>query len=275
LGITWAKFENNPILPQGTSGQWDNGWIETGCAVFAHNELKLYYDGGGGATGWFGRIGLAISDPLPAGTYAIGTGGNFATIQDAFDKLHNDGIAGEVTFELIDELYTAPADSFGFKLVGPIQGAGPNSRVTITPAQNKNVTLEGNGRNVLFFMNTSYVTLDGVDLFGATTLTVHSITNTQFDINNALGVYDNNDYDEFKNLIVSVEDYLRSSRGIFITGGTNPQSVPDSNLIMHNFIRKAGVAILLDKTTNNIIKANDIGSETDSLISWEFNPKDR
>jgi predicted GH43/DUF377 family glycosyl hydrolase len=268
MGVTWNKFQNNPIIQRGTTGQWDNGWIETGCAVFAHNELKLFYDGGGAATNWLGRIGFAISDPLPAGTYTVGTGGNFATIQDAFDKLHNDGVAGAVTFELIDELYTAPTDSFGFKLVGPIPGAGPNSRVTITPVQNKKVTLEGNGRKVLFFMNTSYVTLDGVELTGATTLTVHSSTNTQFDINNAVGVFENSDYNEFKNLIVIVEDYLRSSRGIFITGGTNPQSVPDSNLIMHNFIKKAGVAILVDKTTSSIIKANNIGSETDSLISW-------
>jgi len=49
---------------------------------------------------------------------------------------------GNVTLELIDVLYTAPTDSFGFKLVGPIPGAGPDSRVTIKPAENKNVTIE-------------------------------------------------------------------------------------------------------------------------------------
>ncbi len=104
MGVTWNKFQNNPIIQRGTTGQWDNGWIETGCAVFAHNELKLYYDGGGAVTGNRGRIGLAISDPLPAGTYTVGTGGNFATIQKAFDKLETDGVAGNVTFELIDNL---------------------------------------------------------------------------------------------------------------------------------------------------------------------------
>ena len=146
MGITWTKYSGNPIIERGTSGQWDNGWIETGCAVFAHNELKLYYDGGGAATGYLGRIGLAISDPLPAGTYTIGTGGNFATIQDAFNKLETDGVAGNVTLELIDELYTAPTDSFGFFLNGPIPGASQNSRVTFKPAENKNVTIEGSDR---------------------------------------------------------------------------------------------------------------------------------
>lgn len=38
-------------------------------------------------------------DPLPAGTYSVGTGGYFATIQAAFDKLSVDGIAGEVILD--------------------------------------------------------------------------------------------------------------------------------------------------------------------------------
>ena len=50
------------------------------------------------------------------------------------------------------------------KLNGPIPGAGPNSRVTIKPAENKNVTIEGSGRAVVSFLNTRYVTIDGVDL---------------------------------------------------------------------------------------------------------------
>ena len=212
--------------------------------------------------------GIIPPGPLTFGTYSVGTNGFFNSIESVFDKLETDGVAGNVTFELIDNLYTAPTDSFGFKLNGPIPGAEPTSRVTIKPAQNKNVTIEGNGQNVLFFMNTSYLTLDGVDLTGATTLTVHSITNTQFDKNNAVGVYENSDYNEIKNLVVSVEDYLRNSRGIFVAGGTNPQSVPDSNLIMHNFIKKAGVAIYVRVTTGSIIRGNNIGSETDSLISW-------
>ena len=64
------------------------------------------------------QIGLATSPYLPnailPGTYTVGTGGNFATIQEAFDKLSTDGVAGNVTLELIDDLYTAPADSIRF-----------------------------------------------------------------------------------------------------------------------------------------------------------------
>jgi predicted GH43/DUF377 family glycosyl hydrolase len=60
-GKTWHKYSGNPILSRGQTGQWDNGWIETGSIILKDNEFKLYYDGGGNATGWMGRIGLATS----------------------------------------------------------------------------------------------------------------------------------------------------------------------------------------------------------------------
>ena len=66
---------------------------------------------------------------------------------------------------------------YGFLLNGPIPGAGPSSRVTIKPATNKNVIIEGNGGTTFNLLNTSYVTLDGVSLTGATTLTIHTLKN--------------------------------------------------------------------------------------------------
>ncbi|MBK7377938.1 MAG: right-handed parallel beta-helix repeat-containing protein [Ignavibacteriales bacterium] len=212
--------------------------------------------------------GIIPPGPLTFGTYSVGTNGFFNTIESVFTKLETDGITGAVTLELIDELFTAPADTFGFLLDGPIAGAGPNSRITIKPAANKNIILEGNGQNVLCFMNTSYLTLDGVDLSGATTLTVHSIANTQFDKNNGVGFYDNSDNNVIKNLNIVVDDYLRISFAIFIGGATNLLALPDSNLIENNFIKKAGIAICLSYGNGNIIKQNNIGSGTDSLISW-------
>ena len=68
-------------------------------------------------------------------------------------NLSTDGVAGNVTLELIDDLYTAPTDSFGFILNGPIPGAGPNSRVTIKPAVNKNVTIEGDRNGLAVVLN--------------------------------------------------------------------------------------------------------------------------
>ena len=137
---------------------------------------KIYMYGGSYTT--HPNIGISdiweFSSPLPPGTYTVGTGGNFTTIQDAFDKLDTDGIAGPVTLELIDTLYTAPAGQVGFLLLGPIPGAGPNNRVTIKPATNKNVTIRGNNWVVIDLVSTSYTTFDGVGLSGSTTLTVHA-----------------------------------------------------------------------------------------------------
>ena len=53
------------------------------------------------------KIHKLVLDPLPAGTYSVGTVGYFPTIDSAFNKLSIDGVAGEVILELIDELYTA------------------------------------------------------------------------------------------------------------------------------------------------------------------------
>ena len=78
------------------------------------------------------KIMKTMENPLPAGTYTIGTSGDFPTIDSAFNKLSTDGISGSITLELTDTLYTAPytepADSLGFFLNGPIPGADQNNR---------------------------------------------------------------------------------------------------------------------------------------------------
>jgi hypothetical protein len=222
------------------------------------------------------KIHKLVLDPLPAGTYAVGAGGYFLTIDSAFNKLSIDGIAGEVTLELIDDLYTAPADTFGFLLDGPIPGAGPNSRVTIKPAANKNVTVEGNWRYVFTFRDVSYLTLDGVATEGTTTLTVHSIYNAQYVTNRGIGFLNNSDFNVIQNAIVICDDYLREGPGILLQAVSNSLFAPDSNLIQNNFIKKAGCGIYVSayfanadtRPIGNIIRGNKLGSETDSLIAW-------
>ena len=58
--------------------------------------------------------GLIVPSPLAAGTYSVGTTGYFPTIDSAFKKLSADGVSGAVTLELINTLYVAPPDTFGF-----------------------------------------------------------------------------------------------------------------------------------------------------------------
>ena len=274
-GLTFQKYANNPILNISSSG-WDNNLIETGWVILEDSVFSMWYEGYNNSGEFLWKIGMAtsplVTNMLNAGTYTVGSGGDFTDISSAFEALRTHFITGPVTLELKNNEYTAPADSFGFKLTGPIAGAGPNCRVTIKPAQNKNVTIQGSGRNVITLLNASYVDLDGFSTTGSTTLTIHSLQNAQFDRNNAAGIYNNSDHNNIRNLVIVADDYLRISMGIYITGGT--QYAPDFNKIENNFIKKAGVAILLDsylspvRANNNIIDGNIIGSETDSLISW-------
>ena len=272
-GLNWIKHPENPVMKPST-GQWDGVELQSASVMLIGDTLWAWYDGGN-LIRW--QIGLAKSFytplPLPPGTYTIGTGGNFATIQDAFDKLSTDGVAGNVTLELIDELYTAPTGQYGYLLNGPIPGAGPNSRVTIKPAENKNVVIEGNNEGVFYLKNTSRVTLDGVSLTGATSLTIHAIQNTAYVYNDALDFIDNSDHNVIQNITFIVDDDMRASGNGFWYSNTG-SFAPDSNLIQNNFIKKAGVALYIIAPTSttkgkgNIIRGNRIGSETDSLINY-------
>ena len=100
-----------------------------------------------------GKIMKSTGDPISAGTYTIGTAGDFPNIDSAFDKLSTDGIAGPVTLEFIDTLYTAPTTQTGFFINGPIPGADKDNRVTIKPATNKNVTIKGRGESEYKLLN--------------------------------------------------------------------------------------------------------------------------
>lgn len=212
-----------------------------------------------------------VLDPLPAGTYSVGTGGYFATIQSALNKLGTDGIAGEVVLELTDNLYTSPTDDFGFRLNGPIPGAGANSRVTIKPAHNRNVVLEGNGFRVMTFINTSYLTLDGVGFTGTTTLTFHALYNASYDWNDCVNLLYDSDHNIVKNITFISDDFYRYGAGLWVLASST--AAPDSNLIFNNFIKKGGAPYIgsdfaSSRPEGNVIRGNTIGSETDSLINW-------
>jgi predicted GH43/DUF377 family glycosyl hydrolase len=271
-GLVWTKYPSNPVLKP-TVGQWDGSRTNLGSVLLDSDTLKMYYCGmpAGGSNMQIGLATSFFSPPLLPGTYTIGTGGNFATIQDAFDKLSTDGVAGNVTLELIDELYTAPTDSFGFKLNGPILGAGPNSRVTIKPAENKNVVIEGSCQFVLGFINSNYVTLDGVGLSGSTTLSVYNLDNIQYQFNDAVSFLDNSDHNTIKNCTLISDGFVKGSSGVSLF---YINEAPDSNLIENNFVPRAGAGIYVagkDQNTRaigNIIRGNKVGSEVDSLISW-------
>ena len=217
------------------------------------------------------KIQKLLLDPLPAGTYTIGNGGDFPTIDSAFNKLSIDGIAGEVTLELIDSLYIAPATEYGFRLDGPIQGADKDNRLYFGAQERIHVTIEGNGGSVLSLINTSYLSLS-VPYRGS--LKIHALYNSQFPWNDCVDVIDNSNHNEIRGLRLVSDDYTRACAGIafWVSDNTVPFA-PDSNLIEGNIIVKAGMGIYMDglgqqSATGNIIRLNTIGSESDSLITW-------
>jgi hypothetical protein len=220
--------------------------------------------------------GTSPSGALSTGAYSVGVNGFFPTIQTAFNRLNKAGVSGPVTLELIDNLYVAPADTFGFLLEGPISGVGPDNRLTIKPATNNNVTLQGNWRYVFSLKDINFMTLDGVGIEGPTTLTIHSLYNAQYETNRGVSIISNSDHNVLQNVNIICDDYQRDGIGIFLGTSSNSTSVPDSNLIQNNFIRKAGCGIYISgyyanpntRPIGNIVRGNKIGSEIDSLISW-------
>ena len=154
------------------------------------------------------KIQKLVLDPLPAGTYSVGSGGYFPTIDSAFNKLSIDGIAGEVILELTDALYTSPS-GVPYILNGPINGASASSRVTIRPAENVAVTITGNGVAVMLFYDVSYFTIDGINSQGITSLKVQGFYNAGTQWNDAIDFYGDCDYVQVKNLTASTEDVNR------------------------------------------------------------------
>jgi hypothetical protein len=215
-------------------------------------------------TSYLEKTNKIVLDPLPGGIYTIGTGGYFPTIDSAFNKLSIDGIAGEVVLELIDSLYIVPTNQYGFFLNGPIPGSSSDNRVTIKPAVNKNVTIEGSNEAVFDFNNTGCLTIDGVGDTGVTTLTIHAVQNLSYAFNDAIDFLSNSDHNVVQNVTFIIDDYLKPSAGIYFSG-----SPSDSNLIQNNFVKKAGIFIsIMSGGKGNIIRGNQIGSETDSLVAY-------
>ena len=128
-------------------------------------------------------------------------------------------------------------------------------------------------KRLLYLINTSYVTFDGVGLTGATTLTIHALQNLSYVNNDALDFINNSDHNIIQNITFIVEDISRPSGSGFWFSQTG-SFAPDSNLIQNNFVKQAGDAFFIVCPTSavkgygNIIRENQIGSETDSLISF-------
>jgi photosystem II stability/assembly factor-like uncharacterized protein len=240
-----------------------------------------------------------VQAPLPAGSYSVGAGGYFPTLDSAFRKLSVDGIAGAVTLNLTDSVYAIPgqprrtirenapqyetvngkrealiqinpyeyeredAPTIALQtLAGPIIGAGPSNRITIRPAAGRSVTLSGSGTYILRLLDASYVTIDGINSGGASL----EVRNTA---GNGLQVEGNSDNNIIQNISLAVVGL--GGWGINIQN-TDANSTPDFNLVQNNTFAKGWVGVAVNanqslgyatgnRITRNLIKF----TEADSL----------
>lgn len=82
-----------------------------------------------------GVIRLVPGDPrpLPAGTYTVGTEGDYPGLTEAVAALNHRGIEGAVTLSLLDAEYDSTRENFPI-LLGRIGGASSTNTITIEPA---------------------------------------------------------------------------------------------------------------------------------------------
>ncbi len=240
-----------------------------------------------------------VQNPLAGGTYTVGTGGNFPSIDSVGNKLTLDGIAGPVVFNFIDTSYAAQGSlmigvieaeqTFGpsgepialpsryrdvaevasvipaYTLNGPIVGASATNRITFRPAAGRNVKITGVGVHLIRLLNASWITIDGIGT-GGTSLTMENTSPTTGGVMILEGNADNNILRNFT---------MRSSPGstsLVMTAVPASLAAPDSNLVENMFFGRgfngifmvgAGTATVMGN--GNRIMNNRIGAPGDSV----------
>ncbi len=235
-----------------------------------------------------------VQNPIPAGTYTVGVGANYPTIDSVFRRLNIDGVAGAVTFSLNDTSYAAPGKPLqnlrpaqsqyatvngqreelalpsayefdidtipALTLTGPIPGASAVNRITFRPAAGKAVKILGSGAWVLRLLDASYVTFDGINTGGAS-LRLQAIAGA------GLQIEGNSD-----NIIVQNMRFATPSFTAALTqSGTN--GIPDSLLLQGNTVDGysfngffgLNLAVGTGLARGYRIMNNDFGTATDSI----------
>jgi hypothetical protein len=188
-----------------------------------------------------------IKAPLN-GVYTVGATGNFATLTAAVNELTSLGMAGPVTFSLIDPVYsTATGEVFPINIINVPGSGNPGRSITIRPAVGNSAMITGSSLSSLIIVdNTKYVYIDGRSTPTSTSRDL-TIQNTNNGFNAGALLYQN---DATGAILTYTE--IRSANGqnsLFVTpvfgavtiGGTN-RPVPfgnDSIRISNNYFTYA------------------------------------
>lgn len=171
-----------------------------------------------------------VAPPL-AGTYRVGTGGNYTTLTAAVTDLHQRGVSAPVTFLLTQTTYSPPTESFPFVFSNLIQGVSATNTISIRPANGVQVSIIGSGTPAIFQLNgCTFVNINGTDTL--------SNTGRKITIRNTTGdpcVLLENDasFNQIRNCNLYSETFL--SNGI-VKFGNRLVTGNDNNLIDSCFI---------------------------------------
>lgn len=205
------------------------------------------------------------------GTYTVGTGGNFTTLTQAINVYNNAcALLGNVIFELTDNSYTTPAETFPVTILER-GDAGPAKTLTIRPATTATPQVTGNNTSqIILYDGADYVYFDGRQGGAGTSknLTLR---------NEGTGVTIQFMNDAQNNIIrySNIQGRRPSSfSGIIFFGTASPTGTGnDNNLIEYNALSPS-----TDFSTNGIYSAGTAGKGNDNieisnnLISDLFNP---
>lgn len=64
-GINWTKYQDNPVVPRGNDGEWDDYFLVTPEVNNNNGQYMMWYGGEPGPDFYDFRIGLATTDSLP------------------------------------------------------------------------------------------------------------------------------------------------------------------------------------------------------------------
>ncbi len=173
------------------------------------------------------------------GTYTVGTGKTYPTIEAAIAAVTANGVSGPVVFEIAGGSYTMPAAGYTLSQVASMSAA---NTVTFRPASGATVTIDATHATAVFDINGGdYYRLDGSEAEGGTGRNWKIINRST------------------------------SGRAIrFINGATN-NVVRNMTLIGNAPSNTAGVVAFTTSSTggnnNNIVAANTIGDATAALRS--------
>lgn len=199
-----------------------------------------------------------------AGTFPVGVGQIYQTLQSAVNDLNDKEMVGPVTFVLYDETYNLPNDL----TVGilPNVGSGPANTLTIKPNTGITPTVTGNAANgILAILGADYVTIQGSQNNGddQSLKWVNNNTTAWFTpvikVGTTVGGITHNTI--IKNCYIKGGTIDNGSYGIQVTINNGSH---DSIIIHNNTIVKASKGIGYGYASNSQITDNVIGSADDS-----------